>query len=129
MALDAACVEAPDCGLQAPATLIKKLTLVSVPICVPGVMELIDQITEAQWLALAEFVMEELNGRPCTSDPLELSYEQVAEKLGYTREVDFYMALWRYHQQRLPEPAFWFHPKHRPWQPTNALMFYLRSRD
>jgi hypothetical protein len=91
-------------------------------------MEKITDISDAQWLSLAQRVTAGLQARKGDDDPLELSYEEVALCLGYTREVEFYRALQRCHHQQGQAAGFWFfsrrHRNHRRNHLPEALLFY-----
>ncbi len=84
-------------------------------------------ITEAQWLEFARFVEAALDEAAVPGgEPLPLGYETVKSALGFSGKVDFYLALWQFHQRREPRPRFWFHGCHRPGQLPETFMVYRR---
>lgn len=89
-------------------------------------MEIVAEITAAQWLALAERVMQGLQALDCGDDPLVLSYGEVAQTLGYDPDTDFFMALWSYHQRYQALAKFWFYAKPGPGRLPQSVLFHRR---
>ena len=88
---------------------------------------IISHITAEQWSALAQLVEERLREQNDRGRPLELSYELVKHLMGFTGNVDFYLALWHHHQHCDPKAGFWFHGNHRPGELPLSLLFYPRG--